>query len=47
LTITVNGEEHDIGTAQAIRFDASEDHGYSNAGGEIARAIMIIYYGLK
>jgi transcriptional regulator with XRE-family HTH domain len=47
LRITVNGEDHDIGTAQAMRFDASEDHGYSNARDETARAIMIIYYGLK
>lgn len=47
LTIAVNGEDHHIGSDQAIRFSASKDHSYSNAGTGLARAIMIIYYGSR
>jgi XRE family transcriptional regulator, regulator of sulfur utilization len=47
MTIAANKATHEIGRNQAIRFNASSDHRYANAGNEQARAIMIIYYGSK
>lgn len=47
LSIRANRLDHALVRDQAIRFAASGDHSYENAGTELVRALMIIYYGKK
>jgi XRE family transcriptional regulator, regulator of sulfur utilization len=47
MNIRANKLDHALDRDQAIRFKASGDHSYENAGAEQARALMIIYYGRK
>jgi XRE family transcriptional regulator, regulator of sulfur utilization len=47
LHITANKLDHALVRDQAIRFKASGDHSYANAGTDTVRALMIIQYGKK
>jgi transcriptional regulator with XRE-family HTH domain len=44
LSITVNENASRVQANQSISFDASRQHAYANEGGEVVKAIMLLYY---